>query len=216
MANNNNRTSTSTQIRTFYSDQSCLTIKFYNTNLSFHFHPALPPQPDGRRKYDTNNTVITTVEFAGAYALYKAACDILEEKTTDLSLEVNGGKDAKLQLNRSNNETTFSIIKNGVTVPFKFDSTQIQETVNGVMQVKQIEMGLGAFMKTIEGYLTGINADRHLDKLTEEYTKLQEQQGKGNNNKNFNKPYKPYNQFTTPNSNSAGTPQNFNSYKLPN
>ena len=31
-------------------------------------------------------------------------------------------------------------------------------------------------MKTVEGYLTGINADRHLDKLTEDYAKLKEGQ----------------------------------------
>ena len=218
MANNNNRTATSTQIRTFYCEESCLTMKFYNTNLSFHFHPALPPYPDGRHKYDTNNSQITSVNTEGAFALYKAASDIIDEKVSELTLEIDGGKDAKLRLQKTNEKTTFSIIKNGITVTFTFERIKIQETINGVPQTKEIEIGLGSWMKTIEGYLTGINADRHLDKLTEQYAKLQEETGSKFGNKNFfNKGgYKPSNQFTLPGNANNNTPQSFNSYKLPN
>ena len=45
-----------------------------------------------------------------------------------------------------------------------------------------IEAGLGVFLKTVEGYLTGINADRHLDKLTEDFAKLMNGDSSENNN----------------------------------
>ena len=43
------------------------------------------------------------------------------------------------------------------------------------MITKYLDSGLGAFVKTIEGYLTGINADRHLNKLTDDFIKIQNQ-----------------------------------------
>ena len=72
-------------------------------------------------------------------------------------------------------DTIFSITKAGNTVPFKFSVTPYQVKENGTMITKYLDSGLGAFVKTIEGYLTGINADRHLNKLTDDFIKIQNQ-----------------------------------------
>ena len=81
MSNPNNRTQTSTQIRNFYSEgMSYLNMKFYNTNLSFQFYPFTGKDQNGRSTYDTKNGETTTVNFEGAFTLWKAAKDIIDGK----------------------------------------------------------------------------------------------------------------------------------------
>lgn len=217
---NNNRTQTSTQIRNFYSDGlSYLNVKFFVTNLSFSFYPLLSKDPNGVSKYDLKNGQQTTVNYAGAYAIYKMASDILDGKVSECDLTIPclaGELRLKRELGPDGKyQTIFSITKNNVTIPFKFKVIEATTKVNGQPVITYIEYDLGAFQKTIEGYLTGINADRHLDKLTEEFAALQQtqsnnqqpaqnnnqQQNYGNNNygnagnnyrsNNYNK--KPYN-----------------------
>lgn len=188
--NQTGKTTTSTQIRNMYSDgMSYMNIKFYNTNLSFNLAPFVSRDQTGKTTYDFKNAQMTTVNFEGAYALFDAAKSILDGKveTCELTIPCSGG--AYLTLKRSMGadgkyETIFSLAKNNMVVPFKFMTTdQIITDKNGAQTTKQIESGLGAFMKTIEGYLTGINADRHLDKLTEDFAASQQmrqqQQGGG-------------------------------------
>jgi len=215
------RTQTSTQIRNFYCDQSCLGMKFYNVNLALQFYRSNGKNQNGRNSYDTKNGEITTVNFEGAYALWKACQDIIDEKVQTLNLVIPAGSGATLTLDRKmiNNvyETTLSIQKNGKTIEFKFNT--IQQQVNG--QFKQIESGLGAFQKTIDGYLVEINGSRHLNKLTEMYIKSQEQNKKtetqfndsykGNNygNNNYQKRYSEQN-------NQSPNTQSFSDYRLNN
>ncbi len=206
MSNNSGRTNTSTQIRTMYSENmSCMTIKFYNTNLSFSLYPFTGKNQQGRSTYDMKNGQQTTVNYEGAYALYQAAKDIIDGKVQQTSLAVpcNGASltlERKLGMN-GQMETVFSISKNNVTIPFKFNTIQQQVNMNGQVQTNIIEIGLGAFLKTIDGYLTGINADRHLNKLTEDYAKLQEQNGQNQsqnqsqNNGGGNNNYRPRKQY---------------------
>ena len=206
MSNNSGRTNTSTQIRTMYSENmSCMTIKFYNTNLSFSLYPFTGKNQQGRSTYDMKNGQQTTVNYEGAYALYQAAKDIIDGKVQQTSLAVpcNGASltlERKLGMN-GQMETVFSISKNNVTIPFKFNTIQQQVNINGQVQTNIIEIGLGAFLKTIDGYLTGINADRHLNKLTEDYAKLQERneqpqaQNQGQNNGGGNNNYRPRKQY---------------------
>ena len=83
---------------------------------------------------------------------------------------------------------------------------------------------------TIHGYLNGVNSERHLNKLTEDYAKLQEgKQGNQNNNqyrnnngyqknngyqnKNYNNNYK--NNNYQKNYNNPNT-QSFSDYKINN
>lgn len=180
MADNNNqqRTSTSTQIRNLYSDGMCyLNVSFFNTSLSLKFYPFLSKDNVGRSKYDTNNGQTTTVNYEAAYALYQMSKDIIDGKIQEANLIIpcaGGQLSFERKMGQGGMETLLSISKNNVVIPFRFQTISQQVKENGQQITKTIEVGLGAFMKTIEGYLTGINADRHLDKLTEEYAKLQE------------------------------------------
>lgn len=251
MANNNNqRTNTSTQIRNFYSDgMSYLNVSFFNTNLSFRFYPFISKDNIGRSTYDMKNGLNTTVNYEGAYALLDVANDIIDGKINETNLPIPCAAGASLKLERKlaqdgTMETIFSITKNNITIGFRFNTMTQQTKVNGQLQTKVIESGLGAFAKTIEGYLTGINSDRHLDKLTEDFAKLQENNGNdqqqngyssyqsnggnnnyrrynnGGNNRNYNgrKNYNNNQQFN-PNGNSfnsAPNQQNINTYQIPN
>lgn len=238
MANDNStRTTTSTQIRNFYSDgRSYLNISFYNTLLSFRFYPFLNKDNVGKSSYDMKKGQSTTVNFEGAFALYQASKDIIENKIQEINLTLSCPFSASLIFTRKMNqqgkyETHFSINKNGATIDFVFDTTTTQVTVNGKQELKVIESGLGAFMKTIEGYLTGINAERHLNKLTDDYVKNIEQQGQQNQqrtgyqqNQGYKKSYngyrKPYGQNNNwKNNNQNRAPQQtqgFSDYQLPN
>ena len=228
----NNRTSTSTQIRNMYSKgMSCMNIKFYNTALAFQLYPYTGKDQNNRDQYDTRNGQLTTVNYEGAYALYQASKDIIDGKVkeTNLSVPCNGASlilERKLGMN-GQMETIFTITKNNVSIPFKFQTIQQQVKDGGMINTSTIECGLGVFMKTIEGYLNGINADRHLDKLTEDYAKTNsqqqqnpQQQNGGNNNYRNNNNYRRnnnYNNNRRPNNNWNQQPsQNFDSYTIPN
>ncbi|MDE7345557.1 MAG: hypothetical protein K2N48_02315 [Muribaculaceae bacterium] len=182
---NKPRTTTSTQIRNMFSEgMSYLNIKFFNTSLSFQFSPFRGKDPTGRSKYDFKNQQSTSTGIDGAYALYKVAKDILDGKITDVDMSIPCAGNAQLSIKRmigqsGKYETIFAITKNNVVIPFRFHTIDITVYENGQPVVKTIESELGAFAKTIEGYLTGINADRHLDKLTEDYAALQQAQGQG-------------------------------------
>lgn len=244
MADNNmQRTSTSTQIRNLYSDEMCyLNISFFNANLSLRFYPFLNKDSVGRSTYDLKNGQNTTVNFEGAFALYQTAKDIIDGKVQEVNLQIPCAGGANLQFDRrmeqnGQMETYLTIMKNNVTIAFRFPVIFVQVKENGKNVTKTVESGLGAFMKTVEGYLTGINADRHLDKLTEEYAKLQNGQG-GQPQNNFrqgggqqqNWQKRPYNgggykksygggqQRNGGNGGWQGSPnqQNMSSYNIPN
>ena len=176
-----NRTQTDTQIRNFYSDgMSYMNIRFYNMNLSFHLNPFMGKDNNGRSQYNMQNGAQTTVNFEGAFTLWKAGTDILEGKLQEVTVVIPCYGDASIKLERKGTgpnmyDTIFSITKAGNTVPFKFSVTPYQVKENGTMITKYLDSGLGAFVKTIEGYLTGINADRHLNKLTDDFVKIQNQ-----------------------------------------
>lgn len=208
MADKETRTQTTTQIRNFYSDGMCyLNTKFYNVKLSFQFYPFLKKDETGKSSYDMNNSQTTTIDFEGAAALYDTINKIISGKITECNLVIpcNG---ASLELSRTlgamgTYDTIFKIKKNNTEIPFKFKVDVITVKENGQPVTRNIESGLIAFNKTIEGYLTGINSDRHLDKLTDEFAALKNKennQNNGNNgwknnnqNGNYNNNRRPYN-----------------------
>lgn len=235
------RTNTSTQVRNFYSDGiSYLNVSFYNTNLAFKFHPFISKDNFGKSLYDMKNPQSTSVNFEGASALYQVANDIISGKIQECNLSIPCASGAELTLRRElgqdgKMETVFSISKNGIVIPFKFSTVTCQVKENGQTSTRIIETGLAAFHKTIDGYLTGINADRHLNKLTDDFAKLQENNGGNHQNggynnypkKNFNNNYrKPYpnnnNNFnqSQPGNNGNNWGQNnqqpMSSYNIPN
>ena len=98
---------------------------------------------------------------------------------------------------------------------------------NGQERDKIVETGLIVFNAIVDAYLDGINADRHLDKLTEDYAKLMESNNGQNgyrNNGNYKKPYNGNNNYNKDNyrnkfnQNQNWNPQsqNMSSYQLKN
>lgn len=239
-------TSTSTQIRNFYSDGiSYMNVSFYNIRLSFKFYPYTGKGNDGLSVYDLKNGQNTTVDYEGASALSQIIEDIINGKIQECDLPIPCAAGATLKLHRGMGnegkiETVFSINKNGVEIPFVFKTMSYQVKENGQFVTRIIECGLKAFQKVLEGYLTGINADRHLDKLTDDYVKAQGNnnnnggnQNNGNNNgnyrnnnyrknnyNNYKKPYNGNNNGGNYNGNSNWEPpkqqQNLSSYSINN
>lgn len=189
---NNNQTTTSTQIRNLYSDDMAyLNVSFYNTRLSFKFYPYIGRDNAGKSSYDLKHGQNTTVDYEGAAALSQVVTDIINGKIQECDLPIPCASGASLKMHRGIGndgklETVFSINKNGVEIPFKFKTVSYQTKENGQYVTKVIECGLISFNGILNGYITGINADRHLDKLTEDYIKAQEGQGGGNGNPNNN------------------------------
>ena len=155
MAENNyqSRMSTSTQIRNMYSEGlSYMNIKFFLTNLSFQLAPFTSKDATGRSNYDQKQGIMTTVNFDGAFALYQTANDIVQGKDAakgaNLSIQCAGGVVITLERKLGQNgqmETMFSITKNNTTIPFRFNTHQVQINENGQMVTKTIEVGLGTF-----------------------------------------------------------------------
>ena len=237
MTENAQKQATTTLIRTIYSDGfSYVVIKFYNTNLAFQFVPFQRKDETGKNIYDQTKAQSTTITQDSAYALFKFGTDLLEGKIQEGQISVNGNQSTitiEKKFGPTGLETVLSITKNGQVIPFKFTTQTAVVKENGQSVQKFIDSGLGSFTKMLEGYLTGINSDRHLNKLTDDYVKSLEQtetppQPKQNN---YQKPYnnsqkkpwqqnnwkkpqqQPYNPtFTAPNS--WETQQNLSSYKV--
>lgn len=221
---NGNKTTTSTQIRNFYSEGvSYLNVSFFNTKLCFKFYPFIGKE-NNLSKYDMKNGQSTSVDYEGAAALYQILKDIDEGKIKECNIDnIPCTPGATLKINRSFNEhgvlkTVFSINKNNVEIPYVFNIMMYNVNENGQMVSKIIETGVKALQKTIDGYLTGINADRHLDKLTDDFIKAQENNGgnsnpnnySGGNNGNYKNNYR--NNYKKPyNNNNGNRPYNGNS-----
>lgn len=192
-----NQIATSTQIRNMYSEGiSYLNISFFNTNLAFKLYPFMKKDNIGKSVYDMKNGQNTTVNFDGAYALYKTSNDIIDGNIHEVNLSIPCAAGATLTLERKLSqtgemETILSLSKNNVIIPFKFKTINQQVKENGMIVTKVIESGLGVFMKTIEGYLTGINSDRHLDKFTDDYVKSK--QSNQTNGQQYQNNYNGYN-----------------------
>ena len=250
MSEQQNRVNTSTQIRNLYSDgMSYLNMKFYNTNLSLQFTPFVSKDNTGKSTYDQTRSLVTTINWDSAFALHKVANEIINKnpayEISKLSIPCNQCTlDLERRVGNNGPETILSISKNNASIPFKFATHQSQVMENNQMVTKIVESGLGVFAKTLEGYLTGINADRHLDKFTEDYVKSLEgnkdnsqapqkpayQNNYQNNNYNKNNNYrnnnyqnkggykKPYNNYNNQNNNSWETQQpnqqNMSTYQI--
>lgn len=172
-----NKLNTLTQIRTIYSEgYSYITIKFYNMSLLMQFVPFVSKDATGKNIYDSTRSQSTTINWEGAYSLYKFGKDIIEGNILEGNIQLtcnNSSLVLERKVGMNGYETVFTINKNGASIPFKFTTQIVNIKENGQYMSKTIESGLGAFIKTLEGYLTGINSEHHLNKFTEEYVKMQ-------------------------------------------
>lgn len=169
-----NNKSTNTYIRTLYSEGfSFLMMSFFKTNLTLNFVPYLGKDNMGRSQYSKTEFLSTTVHYEGAAALYMTAMPILNGNESQVELVLPCSNQATLifeyKLNQNNQMGAYLLInKNNETIPFRFGTMQYRVKENGQVITKVIQSGLGAFAETLDGYLTGIGADLHLNKLSEE------------------------------------------------
>lgn len=199
-----NKTNTSTQVRNFYSDEHAyMNVSFFNLNLSIKMQPFLSKNNIGISKYDATKAQTTTIGYESAYLLSNLIGRIIDKKESlEGIIPIPCGNDAKLEFERVSNasgimETWLHLTKNNIKISYLFGIQIINVKINGQMTQQVIETDLGVFQKTIDGYLGGINADRHLDKLTDDYVKAQQQANGGQNNRggnnyqgnNYKKPY---------------------------
>ena len=148
-------------------------MSFYNTNLSLCFCRYIGKNNAGLSQYDTNNLVTTTINYEGASLLYQIAISILNGKNSENEIK------AVLQCNNaalifdyvsegSQMVAYLSIDKNNQSITFRFSTHTYQVKNDGQLITKVVQSALGAFAKTVEGYLTGVGADRHLAKMPDD------------------------------------------------
>ena len=167
-----------TFIRNFYGADSYLTFGFFNHNLSLR----IARYNEGNRNVGFNHSdmrdgITATVNFEGAYYLYKVAMSIvndinrenekkalLERRDTIIILDYKPDHNGRM--------LAYLTIGNKIqSISYGFTIRVYQDKKNGQMVVQS---ELGAFAKTIEGYLLGVGADRHFDKLPTDYENSQE------------------------------------------
>lgn len=163
-----------TYIRTLYSSGfSFLMMSFFKTNLTFNFAPYLGKDNVGRSQYSKTEFLSTTVNYEGAAALYMTAMPILEGNESQMELVLPCSNQATLifeyKLDQNNQMSAYLLInKNNSTMTFRFGTMQYKVKENGQVITKVVQSGLGAFAETLDGYLTGIGADLHLNKFSKE------------------------------------------------
>lgn len=175
---------TTTQIRNFYSPGlSYLNLSFFNNGISFRFAPFQGQSQNGRDRYDLNNAETTVINYDKAFALYELTKNIVDHKIEGCKLDIdcNGGK-LSFIYNGTGTDPTLILEKNGRKIEFRFETTQAEIMKNGQRETKYLNSQLGVLMKTLDGYLSGVNSDRHLNKLTDDYiASLQNKEQNGNN-----------------------------------
>lgn len=197
---NNKKNNTQTHIRTIYSDLSYITIKFFNNSLSFNFVPAIGRDSNGFNQYQkTSNPsqpvgITTTMNYETAATLNKIInINIMQavENNLDTSITISLANKTEMIIERKNDEfghkkVFLSIKRDNQLIPFKFAQQKVTIIENGNQNQKYIEGGLLNLQSILKGFLEGINADRHLNKLTDDFTKSQEGNSSNNNYKGNN------------------------------
>lgn len=180
MPTNNGYTNqqTTTQIRTLFCDTSYLNLKFYNNRLALTICRKIGIDQNGKPMWDNGPT--TTVTYEKAVQLIEAcklatqdpwkprevtAQETHNEVATNLSvIDSKGPKGFVATLTISKNNEVYSFTFESMNVKVKNDTT-------GQMTDLQIQTQLITFKRILESYVDGINSDRHLDKLTDDYVK---------------------------------------------
>lgn len=196
--NNQQEPATTTQIRNLYSRGKCyLNVSFMNLKLSLKFFPYKGKNQNGNSSYDLQAGLYTAIGWDRAFAMYDTIQKILDGNMQECRIVMpmqSGGPDDTLVFERvstgqNHYDTNLTITRQGQSIQFTFETMDMQVRENGKEITKTIETGLGVFQKTLEGYLNGVNAERHLNKMTEEYAKSQQNNQQSNRFQNSNKSY---------------------------
>ena len=170
-----------TDIRIFYSSESSLKMSFFNANLSFSFCRDFRKNNPGYSQHESMKYIATTVNYAGAFFLYKSAMSIVDD--------INSKNEVMAELRRGNVTLTLeykpdqhghmvaslTIDNTKQSITYKFISHPYQVKENERIITKFMQSELGAFAMTICGYLIGVGADRHLSKLPADYENSQDE-----------------------------------------
>ena len=167
----------STFLRNLYSPGfSCILVSYYKVNLSLLFQAFEGTEPRTGWDAYSKRGLMTTVNYDGAYGLWQACHYIIHSNAETLTATIHCARNATLTIEKkAPGEVFITISKDGQFVSHKFASlTAKVKEEGGVETVEVIEAGLGVFMKTIDGYLSHINADAHLNKLGDDLAQYQE------------------------------------------
>lgn len=170
-----------TYVRSLYSEGlSSIMISFFNTNLTLSFTPCIGKNHMGLDQYDFKKSLRTSINYEMVTFLYLVSKSIIDgkyaEQQVSAVLQCNNNTTLILEYKPdqyNQMDSYLTINKNNETISFKFKTHIYRVKENGQMITKIIQSGLGAFVKTLDGYLTGINADGHLNKIADDLENLQ-------------------------------------------
>ena len=162
-----------THVRDFYGGNFNLKIGLFNKNLALRINPNRVTTFGGSSQNDMGDGITATVNFEGAYYLYEVAMSIvndLDRENEKRAVLERGDTTTILEYIRNQNNIMvayLTICKNNQSFSYEFLKRTYQEK-NGQMITKFVQSELGAFAHTILGYLIGVGAGRHLEKLHDE------------------------------------------------
>ena len=177
MNKNYKKNSISTNIRAIHGKDSFLAMSLFNS----YFSLRIGGFNERNHQYDNSSAQTMTVHHDGAAFLYQVAMDIIDGKHSETELQAvyrRTDTDAIILENKREHSrmvTCLIIKKNGRVNSFEFLPHPYKTNEDGQVVTKFIQSGLIVFAKTLDGYLTGIGADRHLSKLPEDYENSQDE-----------------------------------------
>jgi hypothetical protein len=184
-----------TYIRTLYSPGfSYLAMSFFKTNLTLNFVPYIGNDSQGLNQYCRKTHLSTSITLQGAAYFYLTAMSVISEedskKQVESVLQCRNGTTLIFEYkpDQNNQMNAYLVIKkNNSAIPFMFSTLQYAANVNSQMVTKVMHADLLVFAKILDGYLAGIGADIHLNKLGDDLERYQHEDHQafitaGNNN----------------------------------
>ena len=173
----NRRNQPSTYVRILRSPgYSSLLIFYYGERLTFSFAPYLGEDYKGHHQYSQSEFLRTTFDYEAAVCLYLIAKSISDGKDPENQRHFvrniyNMTLTFEYRPDENNEMSAYLTIANkdnNKTIQFKFETHPYKVMEKGQMVEKVIQSGVGVLVKTLNGYLSGIGANNHLNKFTDE------------------------------------------------
>jgi len=153
-------------------------MSFYQADLTLSFRPYIGKDYRGLSNYCHKTFLSMAITYEGAALFFITAMRIIDGRDSDKQIQamftrVNGATlTFEYKPDENNQMTAYLVIdKNNLVIPFRFSTHTYQVKENGQMVTKIMQSGLIAFVKVLEGYLTGVGSDNHVNKLGDEVEK---------------------------------------------